>query len=55
MICKKKPIPLVNQAKLFEDIYESYHGGRTEVYKPRIKKGFYYDVNSLYPYTAGGK
>lgn len=27
----------------------SYRGGHVEVYKPTIKKGYYYDVNSLYP------
>lgn len=49
---ENKPIPLVNKAKIFEDIKSSYHGGRTEVYIPRITKGYYYDVNSLYPYAA---
>lgn len=33
-----------------EFIRASYCGGRTEVFKPRLnKKGFHYDVNSLYP------
>lgn len=29
----------------------SYYGGRTEVFTPELKKGFHYDVNSLYPYV----
>lgn len=33
-------------------IRESYCGGRTEVFKPRLEKqGWHYDVNSLYPYV----
>lgn len=33
-----------------EFLRESYCGGRTEVFKPKLtKKGFHYDVNSLYP------
>lgn len=30
---------------------ESYYGGITEVYKPSLKEGWAYDVNSLYPYA----
>lgn len=29
----------------------SYYGGRTEVFKPLLKNGYHYDVNSLYPYV----
>lgn len=32
-------------------IRESYFGGRTEVFKKHLKNGFYYDINSLYPYV----
>ena len=33
-------------------IRESYCGGRTEVFKPRLEvQGFHYDVNSLYPFV----
>lgn len=33
-------------------IRETYCGGRTEVFKPRLEtKGFHYDVNSLYPHV----
>ena len=27
----------------------AYYGGRTEVFKPNLKGGYHYDVNSLYP------
>ena len=36
---------------LEEFIRLSYYGGRTEVFKPFIKNGYHYDVNSLYPYV----
>lgn len=33
-------------------IRQSYCGGRTEVFKPRLEvPGFHYDINSLYPYV----
>ncbi len=31
-------------------IRRSYRGGIAEVYKPIVENGFYYDINSLYPY-----
>ncbi|MGQ7864089.1 DNA polymerase [Bacillus sp. WC2502] len=31
-------------------IRDAYYGGRTEVFVPRLKNGFHYDVTSLYPY-----
>lgn len=31
-------------------IRKSYRGGVVDVYKPKIENGYYYDVNSLYPY-----
>ena len=35
-----------------EFIRDSYCGGRTEVFKPKLlRKGFHYDVNSLYPFV----
>ena len=38
-----------------EFIRMSYCGGRTEVFTPCLnKKGFHYDVNSLYPYVMAG-
>jgi hypothetical protein len=36
-----------------KDLRESYYGGRTEVFIPKLKNGFHYDVNSLYPYVMG--
>lgn len=32
-------------------IRKSYKGGVVDVYKPYIKEGFHYDINSLYPYV----
>ena len=38
-------------AEFKEDFLRAaYNGGRTEVFKNRSKDGYYYDVNSLYPY-----
>ena len=35
-----------------EFLRETYAGGRTEVFKPRLEvQGFHYDVNSLYPFV----
>lgn len=50
-----KPVPYINNRKIFEDIKNSYYGGMTEVYKPtneNNEKLYYYDVNSLYPSVA---
>jgi len=30
-------------------IRQAYYGGRTEVFKPYVAKGYQYDVNSSYP------
>lgn len=45
-------IPLINKKSVYNDIKKSYYGGVTEVYKPYGKSLYYYDVNSLYPYSA---
>jgi hypothetical protein len=37
---------------MFNDIYQGYFGGITEVYKPHGKNLYYYDVNYLYPAAA---
>ena len=37
---------------MYNDIKLSYFGGVTEVYRPYGKNLYYYDVNSLYPYSA---
>jgi hypothetical protein len=34
-----------------KDIINAYYGGIVDVYKPEMKEGYYYDVNSLYPYA----
>jgi hypothetical protein len=45
-------IPLITKKSIYKDIKSSYYGGITEVYKPYGKNLYYYDVNSLYPYSA---
>lgn len=43
---------LTDTGKFYEKyIRESYCGGRTEVFKPYLKFGYHYDVNSLYPFV----
>jgi len=37
---------------MYKDIKEGYFGGVTEVYKPYGKNLYYYDVNSLYPFSS---
>ena len=32
-------------------IRKSYKGGTVDVFKPYMKKGYHYDINSLYPYV----
>lgn len=36
---------------LEDHVRQAYYGGRTEVFTPHIKRGFHYDVNSLFPYV----
>lgn len=48
----RENIPNINKASLYKDIKQAYYGGITEVYKPKGKNLFYYDVNSLYPSVA---
>lgn len=33
-----------------DNIRKSYYGGLVDVYKPYVKDGYYYDINSMYPY-----
>ena len=47
----KSRIPVI-RSNMFNDIKNAYFGGITEVYKPYGKNLYYYDVNSLYPYSA---
>jgi hypothetical protein len=54
---KNKPIPLIKDPIVFEDIHKAYYGSRVEVFNPIIdksnnKKIYYYDVNSLYPMAS---
>lgn len=37
---------------MFDSIKKAYYGGVVEVYRPYGENLFYYDVNSLYPYSA---
>jgi hypothetical protein len=46
MDCKKIPLIKGNCARA---VRKAYRGGVVEVYKPRIERGYYYDINSLYP------
>jgi hypothetical protein len=43
-------IPLID-GHVFNDIKKGYTGGSVDVYKPRGKNIYRYDVNSLYPYV----
>lgn len=53
---KNKPIPLIKNPTIYNDIKQAYYGGRVEVYKPTTDKPgqklYYYDVNSLYPFAS---
>ena len=45
-------LPLANITESIDmDIRKSYYGGIVDVYKPQLKDGYYYDVNSLYSYA----
>lgn len=48
----KKQIPLIKSGAMQSNIRESYHGGNTEVYRPKGENLYYYDVNSLYPFAS---
>jgi hypothetical protein len=48
---KESKIPII-KSHMFDDIKQAYYGGVTEVYRPLGKNLLYYDVNSLYPYSA---
>lgn len=45
-------IRLINNKYIYNNLKKSYFGGITEVYKPYGKNLYYYDVNSIYPYSA---
>jgi hypothetical protein len=44
------PIVKLN-VELDTDIRQSYYGGVVDVYQPYLTNGYYYDINSLYPYA----
>jgi len=37
--------------KIEKFLRQSYFGGLTNIFKPKSEKCYYYDVNSLYPYS----
>jgi hypothetical protein len=45
-------IALISNRDMWNSIKKGYYGGIAEVYKPYGENLYYYDVNSLYPYTA---
>lgn len=46
------PLPIIGDSTMFENTKKSYYGGRVEVFHPYGKNLYYYDVNSLYPYSS---
>lgn len=50
-----KGLPLILKPTIFNFIKKGYYGGITEVYKPYCNDGYYYDVNSEYPFVAKNK
>ena len=44
----KSNIP-VTSLSFYDHIKSGYNGGHVDVYRPRIGRGYYYDVNALYP------
>ena len=48
---KDSRLPII-KSNIYKDIKNAYYGGITEVYKPYADESFYYDVNSLYPYSS---
>jgi hypothetical protein len=44
--------PIVSPTPIIDEILrKGYFGGSVELYKPQLLNGFYYDVNSLYPFV----
>ena len=46
---EKEPLNVLN-SYVENFIRKTYYGGRCEVFKKTLDKGYYYDVNSLYPF-----
>jgi hypothetical protein len=49
---KATALPVINNKSVFNFIKAAYYGGIVEVYKPHGNNLYYYDVNSLYPFSA---
>jgi len=49
----KASLPLILNRTVWLDVHKAYFGGRNEVLTPIVKDkiAYYYDVNSLYPYS----
>ena len=48
---KEKEIPVITDIEeIGKASRNAYYGGWSELYKPKLKKGYIYDINSLYPY-----
>jgi len=52
MYNNKHLIPNITDPIMYKSIKKAYYGGRFEIYKPQGKNLYYYDVNSLYPYSS---
>lgn len=48
---KQSSLPII-KSNMYKDIKQAYFGGVTEVYKPYGRNLYYYDVNSLYPFSS---
>jgi hypothetical protein len=47
----EKGIPIIKDKFIYNLLKEAYYGGLVDVYKTKVENGYYYDVNSLYPYS----
>lgn len=45
----KKKTAIVPKGELLSFLAEAYYGGRTEVFAPRVKNAYLYDIISAYP------
>jgi hypothetical protein len=51
----KKFLIFISSKYIYNFIKKSYHGGINNIMIPKIKKGYVYDVNSLYPFIMQTK
>jgi len=48
----KDKLPILHKQSNYHKIVKSsYYGGSVDIYKPYLNNGYYYDMNSLYPYA----